>query len=97
MISKILSQKICFGSANECAEKVTVDKNECLKPCEGVYADVTKYDADEIEKNNYGALLDIYSRYKRFFDQTAPGDIVLKQFNDSISTNLTHSRISTKT
>ena len=66
-------QVICFGSDNECAKNITIDTTECIKPCEGIYADVTKYDADKIDDTNYEALLESYHKYKRFFNQTKPG------------------------
>ena len=69
-------QEICFGRGIQCAENVTISKKECVIPCEGLYADVIRYDADEIDIKHYdAAILEKYYKYKRFFNQTLRGNI----------------------
>ena len=46
-----------------------VDTDGCLKPCEGVYADITKVDDGKIDEQYYESLLQSYYSYKRFFDK----------------------------
>ena len=53
---------------NLCAENITFDSSICLIPCQGIYADVTKTEADKIEGEYYETLLNNYKKYKRFFD-----------------------------
>ena len=53
---------------NLCAENITIDSSNCLIPCQGIYADVTKTEADKIDGIYYETLLKNYKRYKRFFD-----------------------------
>ena len=45
-----------------------MDNKECLVPCEGVFADVTKLEAPEIIGDYYEKLLKNYDKYKRSFD-----------------------------
>ena len=53
---------------NLCAANITIDSSNCLIPCQGIYADVTKTEADKIEGEYYETLLKNYKKYKRFFD-----------------------------
>ena len=59
---------MCTASDKECVSNIYIDANVCIDPCEGIYADVTKTEANKIDEKNYGALLKSYNKYKRFFD-----------------------------
>ena len=47
---------------------MVVDTKECIVPCEGVFADVTKLEAPKVTGEYYKKLLRSYDKYKRFFD-----------------------------
>ena len=62
-----LFQFICSSHGNICASNITTKYAECLPPCEGVYADVTKIQAEKIEGEYYENLMKEYHEYKRFY------------------------------
>ena len=47
---------------------ITVDKKNCLKPCKGIYADVTKMEAKNTSTKHFEYLFRNYNKYKRFFE-----------------------------
>ena len=59
---------MCSSKESECVFNVSVETNNCLVPCEGIFADVTKLKAPEITGKYYEKLLRSYDKYKRFFD-----------------------------
>ena len=60
-------QIICSPIGNVCAGNISKEYDECLPPCEGIYADVTKIAADNVVNGDYyEALLMDYNRFKRF-------------------------------
>ena len=59
---------ICTSRGTACASNLTVDTSDCLVPCEGIFADVTKHQAPKISGEYYEKLVRSYDRYKRFFD-----------------------------
>ena len=44
-----------------------MEDDNCLIPCEGIYADVTKIEAKKVTGKYYETLLKSYNKYKRFF------------------------------
>ena len=48
--------------------QIEIDNKECLIPCEGLYADVTKIVPNNIDQENYEKLHKDYNKYKRSFD-----------------------------
>ena len=61
-----LSQVICSAIGNVCAANITTVYDDCLPPCEGIYADVTKMPSENIDGEYYEDLLRDYNKYKRF-------------------------------
>ena len=74
---------ICSPIGNVCAGIILKEYDECLPPCEGIYADVTKIAADNVVNGKYyEALLMDYNRYKRF---NYPSESMLVFFTCTIS------------
>ena len=46
----IWNQVTCSPAGNICAENIIIDKESCLIPCEGIYADVTTLKSSEIDE-----------------------------------------------
>ena len=61
---------MCSASGNDCAANINTDFKECLKPCEGIYADFLKYYPKKIEGDYYADQLNSYYKYKRFFESS---------------------------
>ena len=62
---------VCSTLGNECFKNIETDGENCLTPCKGLYADVTK-DADILGEEIMGRfkkLIEEYDNYKR-------GDVV---------------------
>ena len=59
---------MCGESDKDCVSNITIDTNDCLAPCEGIFADVLKHDAETIDEKYFEPLLKSYYKYKRFFD-----------------------------
>ena len=62
-------QTICITPQEiECTVNIEMDTKHCMIPCEGIFADVTKTEAENVNGKHYEKLLRSYNKYKRFFD-----------------------------
>ena len=75
MIYDFSSQTICTLRGTVCVSNLKVDIEDCLAPCEGIFADVSKIKAPDITGKHYDQLLKSYDRYKRFFDLSESNNI----------------------
>ena len=71
---EILQIKIQSTSCNSegvyCAEKIIIETESCLMPCEGMYVDLKKLPAENWTVGDADAALFIarYKNYKKFYD-----------------------------
>ena len=72
-----MSQDICSDQGKACVDEISTEPEDCLKPCEGIYASVVKHDAKSTGDHTYLTLLDDYIKYKNLFDDNVnfPNDI----------------------
>ena len=70
---------ICDSKGLECFRKLTIDKEECLIPCEGIFADIRKEKVEDVDEKTPGMkhIFQAYEKYKNEFqDQiTYPQEI----------------------
>ena len=57
-------EHFCDGNGLQCCHDVNVDRSKCLKPCFGVYADVSRV-KDDYEKN-FNSWETVGQKYKMF-------------------------------
>ena len=71
-------QDICSDQGKACSDEISTEPEDCLKPCEGIYASVVKHDA---KSSGDDGLLDDYNKYKNLFDDEVnfPNDIKGKE------------------
>ena len=62
-----------LGRVEQECNIVNVDKKECLIACEGVYANVTKLEAQNVTGLQFDDLMRNYNKYKRFFELSKSG------------------------
>ena len=60
---------ICDSSGIDCYHQLSVDKSNCLMPCEGIFADIWKENVDEVTANHHGMknIFEAYENYKNQF------------------------------
>ena len=63
-----ICQDICSHTGNLCSSNIRIDPKKCTRPCEGIYADVSKMEAKNISGVHFEDLIRDYNNYKRFFD-----------------------------
>ena len=70
-------QDICSAQGSACVEEISTEPEDCLKPCEGIYASVVRHDARSAGDHSFLSLLDEYKKYKNLFDKNVnfPNDI----------------------
>ena len=69
---------VCLPPGLDCYEKeVKESENNCTVPCKGIYADVTKGDAEDLYTlDNFKPVLDKYKEYKSGFEKDQGRQIV---------------------
>ena len=70
-------QDICSVQGQVCVEKISTEPENCLKPCEGIYASVVRHDVKNAGDGSFLSLMDDYNKYKNLFDDNVnfPNDI----------------------
>ena len=60
---------VCDSVGFNCSEKLVVEKDNCLNPCEGVYADIRREDGEIVDETIPGMedVLAAYEKYKNQF------------------------------
>ena len=62
----------CTQDGLACAERINVNYDLCLTPCEGIYADVKK--VPETGKHNLindNLFIERYRKYKKFYEKSS--------------------------
>ena len=62
-------QRLCSAEGNKCARSIKINKKSCLVPCEGVFADVQRYEPDGIDAKSAELFEGKYHKYKSFFEK----------------------------
>ena len=72
-----LFQDLCSAEGQACVDDISTEPEDCLKPCEGIYASVVKHDVKPTGDPTFLTLLEDYQKYKNLFDDNVnfPNDI----------------------
>ena len=64
----MMNQTTFNKNGQVCAGNISLETNNCLVPCEGIFADVKKLPAEDIKSQNSEMFVDRYYDYKKFFE-----------------------------
>ena len=73
--SSNLFQTLCSNEGNACIETTSIDTDQCLSPCEGIFVDVKRDDTEKINNTEYDIFLQKYKNYKKFFETSEGKDV----------------------
>ena len=73
--SRNLFQTLCSNEGNACIETTSIDTDQCLSPCEGIFVDVKRDDPEKINNTEYDIFLQKYKNYKKFFETSEGKDV----------------------
>ena len=76
-------EKYCDAKGMKCCQSVNIDRKKCLKPCFGVYADVSKnLDDYEKMKDSWNLIIEKYKIFKNMFlkNISYPPELIGMQF-----------------
>ena len=61
-------QDICSAQGRACVDEISPEPQDCVKPCQGIYASVVKHEVVSAGDSSFSSILDDYNRYKNLFE-----------------------------